>query len=123
MTQPHHRKLKNRGKNKTIVVSLWNGLATTMGQELLDVLDSDLIMAIKSLKVGDLQGDTNIVGEEAGDGEYYMWVEELQSNVLGKIESVSIREEDTLLIVRYQELLEMDFNPCLCNFKPNGYNE
>ncbi|RZC52178.1 hypothetical protein C5167_020603 [Papaver somniferum] len=27
-----------------------------MGQELLDVLDSDPIMAIKSLKVGDLQG-------------------------------------------------------------------
>ncbi|KAI3957751.1 hypothetical protein MKX01_007582 [Papaver californicum] len=42
--------------NKTVVVSLWNDLATTMGQELLDVVDSSPIVAIKSLKVGDFQG-------------------------------------------------------------------
>ncbi|RZC59909.1 hypothetical protein C5167_007208 [Papaver somniferum] len=42
--------------NKTVVISLWNDLATTMGQELLDVVDSNPIVAIKCLKVGDFQG-------------------------------------------------------------------
>ncbi|MCL7022964.1 hypothetical protein MKW94_028869 [Papaver nudicaule] len=41
---------------KTVVVSLWNDLANTMGQELLDIVDSSPIVAIKSLKVGDFQG-------------------------------------------------------------------
>ncbi|KAI4343969.1 hypothetical protein L6164_011252 [Bauhinia variegata] len=41
---------------KTVVVSLWNDLATGVGQELLDVADKSPIVAIKSLKVGDFQG-------------------------------------------------------------------
>ncbi|CAL0307179.1 unnamed protein product [Lupinus luteus] len=41
---------------KTVVVSLWNELATTIGQELLDIADQSPIVAIKSLKVGDFQG-------------------------------------------------------------------
>ncbi|XP_048136084.1 replication protein A 70 kDa DNA-binding subunit B isoform X3 [Rhodamnia argentea] len=41
---------------KTVVVSLWNELATTVGQELLDSADQSPIVAIKSLKVGDFQG-------------------------------------------------------------------
>ncbi|KAM7475686.1 hypothetical protein LguiB_022929 [Lonicera macranthoides] len=41
---------------KTVVVSLWNDLATGVGQELLDVADTHPIVAIKSLKVGDFQG-------------------------------------------------------------------
>ncbi|KAH7528873.1 hypothetical protein FEM48_Zijuj05G0124000 [Ziziphus jujuba var. spinosa] len=41
---------------KTVVVSLWNDLATTVGQELLDIADQSPIVAIKSLKVGDFQG-------------------------------------------------------------------
>ncbi|KAL5746735.1 hypothetical protein ACOSP7_023707 [Xanthoceras sorbifolium] len=41
---------------KTVVVSLWNELATTVGQELLDNADNSPIVAIKSLKVGDFQG-------------------------------------------------------------------
>ncbi|KAG9445573.1 hypothetical protein H6P81_011701 [Aristolochia fimbriata] len=43
---------------KTVVVSLWNDLATTVGQELLDTAESAPIVAIKSLKVGDFQGVT-----------------------------------------------------------------
>ncbi|KAJ8536318.1 hypothetical protein K7X08_034719 [Anisodus acutangulus] len=42
--------------NKTVVVSLWNDLATNVGQELLDVADKSPVVAIKSLKVGDFQG-------------------------------------------------------------------
>ncbi|CAM8978131.1 unnamed protein product [Rhodiola kirilowii] len=42
--------------NKTVNVSLWNDLATGLGQELLDITDSYPIVAIKSLKVGDFQG-------------------------------------------------------------------
>ncbi|KAJ3673852.1 hypothetical protein LUZ60_005844 [Juncus effusus] len=42
--------------NKTVVVSLWNDHATNVGQELLDLVDSNPIVAIKSLKVGDFQG-------------------------------------------------------------------
>ncbi|XP_058180756.1 replication protein A 70 kDa DNA-binding subunit B [Rhododendron vialii] len=41
---------------KTVVVSLWNDLATTVGQELLDISDKSPVVAIKSLKVGDFQG-------------------------------------------------------------------
>ncbi|KAK9278051.1 hypothetical protein L1049_027609 [Liquidambar formosana] len=41
---------------KTVVVSLWNDLATSIGQELLDNADKSPIVAIKSLKVGDFQG-------------------------------------------------------------------
>ncbi|PON69693.1 Replication factor A protein [Trema orientale] len=41
---------------KTVVVSLWNELATTVGQELLDIADQSPVVAIKSLKVGDFQG-------------------------------------------------------------------
>nr|POE73917.1 replication protein a 70 kda dna-binding subunit b [Quercus suber] len=41
---------------KTIVVSLWNDLATSVGQELLDIADKSPIVAIKSLKVGKFQG-------------------------------------------------------------------
>ncbi|KAJ4713205.1 Replication protein A subunit [Melia azedarach] len=41
---------------RTVVVSLWNDLATNVGQELLDIADKSPIVAIKSLKVGDFQG-------------------------------------------------------------------
>ncbi|KAL7223112.1 hypothetical protein ACSBR1_024732 [Camellia fascicularis] len=41
---------------KTVVVSLWNDLATNIEQELLDISDKSPIVAIKSLKVGDFQG-------------------------------------------------------------------
>ncbi|KAK1297102.1 hypothetical protein QJS10_CPB15g01423 [Acorus calamus] len=41
---------------KTVTVSLWNDLATTIGQELLDMVETAPIVAIKSLKVGDFQG-------------------------------------------------------------------
>ncbi|CDY23091.1 BnaC07g30960D [Brassica napus] len=41
---------------KTVVVSLWNNLATSIGQELLDMADKSPVIAIKSLKVGDFQG-------------------------------------------------------------------
>ncbi|KAF3625000.1 hypothetical protein FXO37_31089 [Capsicum annuum] len=36
---------------KTVVVSLWNDLATNVGQELLDMADKSPVVAIKSLKV------------------------------------------------------------------------
>ncbi|KAL6649484.1 hypothetical protein ACP70R_013708 [Stipagrostis hirtigluma subsp. patula] len=41
---------------KTVTVSLWNDLATTTGQELLDMVETAPIIAIKSLKVSDFQG-------------------------------------------------------------------
>ncbi|RDX97660.1 Replication protein A 70 kDa DNA-binding subunit B, partial [Mucuna pruriens] len=41
---------------KTVVVSLWNDLATNTGQELLDMVDKSPVVAIKSLRVGDFQG-------------------------------------------------------------------
>ncbi|KAM7480100.1 hypothetical protein LguiA_028313 [Lonicera macranthoides] len=41
---------------KTVVVSLWNELATDVGQELLDIADKSPVVAIKSLRVGDFQG-------------------------------------------------------------------
>lgn len=43
-------------RGKTVSVSLWNDLATTTGQELLDMVDSSPIIAIKSLRVSDFQG-------------------------------------------------------------------
>ncbi|CAN1233586.1 Replication protein A 70 kDa DNA-binding subunit B [Linum perenne] len=43
---------------KTVIVSLWNELATTTGQELLDMADKSPVVAIKALKVGDFQGVT-----------------------------------------------------------------
>ncbi|NP_001384500.1 Replication protein A 70 kDa DNA-binding subunit B [Zea mays] len=41
---------------KTVSISLWNDLATTTGQELLNMADSSPVVAIKSLKVSDFQG-------------------------------------------------------------------
>lgn len=41
---------------KTVVVSLWNDLATNTGQELLNIADNAPVVAIKSLRVGDFQG-------------------------------------------------------------------
>ncbi|KGN63732.1 replication protein A 70 kDa DNA-binding subunit B [Cucumis sativus] len=41
---------------KTVVISLWNDLATTVGQELLDIADQSPIIALKYLRVGDFQG-------------------------------------------------------------------
>ncbi|XVF49955.1 hypothetical protein PTKIN_Ptkin04bG0057800 [Pterospermum kingtungense] len=41
---------------RTVVVSLWNELANTIGQELFDMADKSPIVAIKSLKVSDFQG-------------------------------------------------------------------
>ncbi|RCV45907.1 hypothetical protein SETIT_9G491000v2 [Setaria italica] len=41
---------------KTVSISLWNDLATTTGQELLDMVDSSPIIAIRSLRVSDFQG-------------------------------------------------------------------
>ncbi|KAG6404070.1 hypothetical protein SASPL_136307 [Salvia splendens] len=41
---------------KTVVVSLWKDLATSVGQELLDMADKSPVVAIKSLKVGEFQG-------------------------------------------------------------------
>ncbi|KAK4782483.1 hypothetical protein SAY86_016585 [Trapa natans] len=41
---------------KSVVVSLWNDLATGVGQDLLDIADKSPTVAIKSLKVGDFQG-------------------------------------------------------------------
>ncbi|WOL17668.1 replication protein A 70 kDa DNA-binding subunit B-like [Canna indica] len=42
--------------NKTVVVSLWNDLATDVGQQLLDIVGTSPVVAIKCLKVGDFQG-------------------------------------------------------------------
>lgn len=44
-------------RKKTVVVSLWNDLATNIGQELLDMSDKSPVVAIKSVKVGDFQGN------------------------------------------------------------------
>ncbi|XP_002467989.2 replication protein A 70 kDa DNA-binding subunit B [Sorghum bicolor] len=41
---------------KTVSISLWDDLATTTGQELLDMVDSSPVIAMKSLKVSDFQG-------------------------------------------------------------------
>ena len=40
------------------MVSLWNDLATSVGQELLDIADKSPIVAIKSFKVGEFQRKT-----------------------------------------------------------------
>ncbi|XP_074571951.1 replication protein A 70 kDa DNA-binding subunit B-like isoform X2 [Curcuma longa] len=42
--------------NKTVTVSLWNELATDVGQELLDMVHTSPVVAIKCLRVGDFQG-------------------------------------------------------------------
>ncbi|XP_072980506.1 replication protein A 70 kDa DNA-binding subunit B-like [Typha angustifolia] len=42
--------------NKTVTISLWNDLATNIGQELLEMVDTAPVVAIKSLKVGEFQG-------------------------------------------------------------------
>nr|XP_019709949.1 replication protein A 70 kDa DNA-binding subunit B isoform X2 [Elaeis guineensis] len=42
--------------SKTVTVSLWNELATNVGQELLDMADTTPVVAIKCLKVGEFQG-------------------------------------------------------------------
>lgn len=44
-------------RNKTVVISLWNDLAINVGQELLDIADSSPVVALKSLKVGEFQGN------------------------------------------------------------------
>ncbi|KAK1427233.1 hypothetical protein QVD17_15916 [Tagetes erecta] len=41
---------------KTVVISLWNALATDLGQKLLDMADESPVVAIKSLRVSDFQG-------------------------------------------------------------------
>ncbi|XP_022135312.1 replication protein A 70 kDa DNA-binding subunit B-like isoform X2 [Momordica charantia] len=41
---------------KTVVISLWNDLATNVGQELLDIADQSPVIALKYLRVGDFQG-------------------------------------------------------------------
>ncbi|KAJ9545274.1 LOW QUALITY PROTEIN: hypothetical protein OSB04_024981 [Centaurea solstitialis] len=45
----------------SVVVSLWNHHATSAGQELLGMGDNPPIVAIKSLKVGEFQGDIVLV--------------------------------------------------------------
>ncbi|KAK8955109.1 hypothetical protein KSP39_PZI001884 [Platanthera zijinensis] len=40
----------------TVSASSWNDLATTTGQELLDLVDKAPVIAINALKVGDFQG-------------------------------------------------------------------
>ncbi|XP_042449670.1 replication protein A 70 kDa DNA-binding subunit B-like [Zingiber officinale] len=42
--------------NKTVTVSLWNDLATDVGQQLLDMVPTSPVVAIKCLRVGDFQG-------------------------------------------------------------------
>lgn len=48
-------------RKKTVVVSLWNDLATSVGQELLDMADKSPVVAIKALKVTEFQGNENNV--------------------------------------------------------------
>ncbi|KAJ4901278.1 Replication protein A 70 kDa DNA-binding subunit B [Raphanus sativus] len=40
---------------ETVLVSLWNDLATDLGQELLDMADKYPVIAIRSLNVGDFK--------------------------------------------------------------------
>ena len=42
------------------MVSLWNELANDVGQELFDIADKSPIVAIKSLKVSDFQGNLKL---------------------------------------------------------------
>lgn len=52
------------------MISLWNDLATTVGQELLDIADQSPIIALKYLRVGDFQGTAKIeVGTHVFCGE------------------------------------------------------
>lgn len=46
-------------RKKSVVVSLWNKLATDLGEELLEMVDKSPIVAIKSLRVSDYQGNFN----------------------------------------------------------------
>ena len=43
------------------MVSLWNELATDVGQALLDIADKSPVVAIKSLRVGDFQGNIHFL--------------------------------------------------------------
>lgn len=43
-------------RKKTVTVSLWSDLATNIGQELMEKVDTAPIVALKCLKVGDFQG-------------------------------------------------------------------
>lgn len=42
------------------MISLWNDLATNVGQELLDIADQSPVIALKYLRVGDFQGTAEI---------------------------------------------------------------
>lgn len=53
------------GSGKTVTISLWNDLATTTGQELLDMVDSSPVVAIKSLKVSDFQGMPSLISVQS----------------------------------------------------------
>ncbi|KAG6474057.1 hypothetical protein ZIOFF_067981 [Zingiber officinale] len=46
--------------NKTVTVSLWNELATDVGQDLLDMVHTSPVVAIKCLRVGDFQGGISL---------------------------------------------------------------
>lgn len=50
-------------RKKTVVISLWNDLATSVGQELLDIADQSPVIAVKYLRVGDFQGTAKIEGK------------------------------------------------------------
>jgi hypothetical protein len=41
---------------KTVVVSLWNDLATKEGEKLLDMVNDSPVVLIKGLRVSDFQG-------------------------------------------------------------------
>lgn len=43
-------------RKKLVTVSLWNDLATNIGQELLEKVDTAPVVAMKCLRVGDFQG-------------------------------------------------------------------
>lgn len=43
-------------RKKLVTVSLWNDLATNIGQELLARVDTAPVVAMKCLRVGDFQG-------------------------------------------------------------------
>ncbi|KAJ0105621.1 hypothetical protein Patl1_18907 [Pistacia atlantica] len=66
---------------RTVVVSLWNDLATNVGQELLDMVDQSPVVAIKSLKVGDFQGSLKLNVIESCKWRY-MVVKKLYSFVI-----------------------------------------
>ena len=45
-----------KNRKKTVVVSLWNELATDVGERLMDMSNEAPVVAISCLKVGDFQG-------------------------------------------------------------------